>query len=101
MSEYSSPYPIVIIEPDNYSIVKKIQVQEYITDYSSICAWKNDSFIYSCGGKFLQISIDDYSVIYKSDKEHQLNGKCGMISIRNNYLVVQNDSNGFSIITTY
>ena len=55
VSEYSSPCPIVIIEPDNYSIVKKIQVEGYITGYSSICSWKYNSFIYVYGGKFLQI----------------------------------------------
>ena len=101
VSEYCGSNPIVIINPDNYSIITKIQVEGYITNYSSICPWKKDSFIYVYGGKFLQISISNYSVVYKSDKECQLNGRCGMISIRNNYLVVQNDSNGFSIITTY
>ena len=91
----SSGYPIIIIDPINYTIVKQIIDQEYIPSYSSLCVLDKHSFIYAYEGNIIQISIDnDYLIVYGAVKENQLDGWNGLISVNGGeYLLVVNNSN--------
>ena len=95
-----SPYPIVIVDPINHSIIKD---QEYITTYSVLCMFDAFSFIYVREGKLLQISINnEYEILFKTKSEEQLNGYGGMVSIENGkYLIIMNKSYGLEIIKPY
>ena len=103
VSSCVSPYPIVIINPTNYSIIKEIKAQEYITCQSALCLFDAYSFIYVKDGKFLQISINnDYDILFKTKSEEQLNGYQGMINIENGkYLIIENKSYGLEIVKPY
>jgi WD40 repeat protein len=91
----SSEYPIIIVDPINYTIVKQIIDQEYIPSYSSLCVLDKHSFIYAYEGNIIQISIDnDYLIVYGAAKENQLDGWNGLISVNGGeYLLVVNNSN--------
>ena len=103
VSSYVSPYPIVIINPTNYSIIKEIKDQEYITTYSALCLFDAYSFIYVRDGKFLQISNNnEYEILFKTKSEEQLYGWSGIINIENGkYLIIGNKSNGLEIVKPY
>ena len=58
--------PIIIIDSSSYQVKKEIQLEKFITRYSSLCVFDKYSFIYACDGLFLQISNEDGSVLFKS-----------------------------------
>ena len=80
LSSSTKPYPIVIIDSSSYQVKKEIIFKEYITKCSSLCMFNEHSFIYGCGGIFLQISSVDYSILFQS-KEGNFDGYNGIISI--------------------
>ena len=94
VSSCVSPHPIVIINPTNYSIIKEIKDQEYITTNSALCLFDAYSFIYVRDGKFLQISNNnEYEILFKTKSEEQLYGWGGMINIENGkYLKSTNEN---------
>jgi WD40 repeat protein len=103
VSSRVSPHPIVIINPTNYSIIKEIKDQEYITDRSALCLFDAYSFIYVRDGKFLQISNNnEYEILFKTKSEEQLYGWSGIINIESGkYLIIGNKSNGLEIVKPY
>ena len=50
----------------NSTIKKMIYLQQYIREGSSLCEFAHNSFIYVYNGTFLQISSDDYSIIFQA-----------------------------------
>ena len=93
---------IVVINPINYSVIKEINEQEYITYHSSLCCWGNNSFIYVYDGKILQFKIDDCTIIFKTKMENQLFGHHCTIAMTNGiYLIIENKSNGLTIVKPY
>ena len=99
LSDCSPPYPIVIINPLEFVIVRKIELPGYITGYSSLCTWGGCSLIYVYEGNFVQINIHDYTILYKSNMEKQLRGRCGMRAInKDSLLIIENKTQGFSIV---
>ena len=60
------PNPIIIIDSSSYQIITVIQLKKYITFDSCLCAL-NQSLIYAYRGTFLQISCEDYSVLFYSN----------------------------------
>ena len=42
-------YPLIIVNPITYSIIKEIKEYEYINQTSSLCVLDTRSFIYACG----------------------------------------------------
>ena len=104
ISSCASGYPIVIVDPITYSIVKEIKEEGYITSDSSLCVLDQHSFIYVYEGKVLQIAIDnDYEILYKTKGEQQLCGVSGIVNVRGGeYLIVQDsDNTGFKVIKLY
>ena len=103
VSSCVSPYPIVIINLTNYSIIKEIKDQEYITTRSSLCLFDAFSFIYVNNGKFIQISLNnEHEILFKTQSEQQLNGYGGIINIENGkYLIIENKSYGLEIVKPY
>ena len=104
VSSKSSGCPIVIVDPNNYNIVKTIKDQTYITNCSSICVLDTNSFVYARNGKVIQISFkDNYQIIFQTDNEQKLHGRTGLISVQNGkYLLITLPSEkGFSIIKPY
>ena len=92
-------YPIVIIDTKNYSVIREIRIEKYLMCNSSICVFDDFSFVYVNKNNFLQISIEDYNVIYKSNNEKGFDGSSGIISIDNGkYLAIVNAVNGISIV---
>ena len=100
LSSKNEPYPIVIIDSSTYKVKKEIILKEYITYCSSLCVFNQQSFIYSCDGTILQISGEDYSILFKS-KGGNFDGYKGIIAIEGgNYFAIQNVSK-ISIIKLY
>ena len=85
-------YPIVIIDTLSYQVKKEIQNREFIIQPSSLCVFNRHSFIYVYRGTFLQISCDDYSIIYQSKGGKFAGYLAGIIPImERKYLVIQYD----------
>ena len=85
-------FPIVIIDTTTYQIVTVIKLKEDIISNSPFCVFNEHSFIYFYNGTFLQISNDDYSIVFKSKREN-FDGDYygGVITIKGGrYLAVQN-----------
>jgi WD40 repeat protein len=93
-------YSVTIIEMNNYTIVKNIQVKDFIINGSSLCVIDKNSFVYLYEGRFVQFSSIDYSILHKSDKEERLNAfSCGLITIdEGKYIVTGNNSKGITLI---
>ena len=94
------PYPIVIVDPITYSIIKEIKEEGYITDCSSLCVLNQHSFIYAYRGNVVQIAIgNDYRILFKT-KGEQLGGEDGVVSVRGGeYLIVEDSAlTGFKVI---
>ena len=93
-------FPIVIIDSSVYQIVTVIQLTGDITHNSSLCMFNQDSFIYASFTTFLQISCDDYSIIFKT-KGGKFNGTNGIILIKGGkYLAIHNNK-CISIVKPY
>ena len=89
LSSNGDPYVIVIIDSSSYQVKKEIQLEEDISSRSSLCMFKN-SFIYCGEGNFLQISSEDYSVLFKS-KEQNFDGYGGVVPIEGGkYFAISN-----------
>ena len=100
ISSCASGFPIIIVDPIIYSIIKEIKEEGYITNYSSLCVLNSHSFIYVYKNHVVQITIDnEYKVLYKTNEEQQLNGYYGLISVnKGEYLIVVNSSEiGFEV----
>ena len=100
----TSPYPILIVDPITYSIVKEIKEEGCVTHYSSLCVLDQHSFIYVYGGKVVQIATDnEYRILFKTNAEQQLNGENGIINVKEGeYLIIVNSSKtGFAVIKPY
>ena len=92
LSFFDRPFSIVIIDSSSYQIRSDIQLKEYINWASSLCVLNEHSFIYVCKGAFLQISSEDYSILYQS-KGQFFNGDYGIISLQGGkYFAIQNDT---------
>ena len=99
ISHYDSPYPIKIVDPMRYAVVKEIINENYFPSCSSMCVWDEFSFIYVCNERFCQISTNDYEIIFKMRKVNGLDGINGVITIKNGqYLAVINKNKGVNII---
>jgi hypothetical protein len=91
---------IVIIDSSSYQIKKDIQLKEHITFPSSLCVLNEHSFIYVCNGTLIQISNEDYSILYQL-KGQNFNGDYGIIPLQGGkYFAIQNDTK-ISIIKPY
>ena len=106
MIALSSPindYLIIIINPNNYTIEKEIQEECFsFTCCSSLCMLNPHSFVYLYNNYFLQISIRDYSIMYKTNELKNLDGEYLVIPIEGGkYLVTTNITNGIAIIKPY
>ena len=101
VSSASEGKPIIIIDPSDFYIVKKIRSPEYITGASALCVLDCHSFIYVWDGKELQFSIDnDYQISYKSKNKSKLKGRGEMITVTNiiKFIIIPNKSNGIEIM---
>ena len=99
VSSYSHGKPIVIVDTENYEIIKEIKIEEYIPNSSGLCLWGNNNFVYSCSGCLLQFSIDNYEVMFASNTAKDLDGGHGLISTKDGkYLVATNNSRGFMVM---
>ena len=78
VSSFTDNNPIIIIDTNIYEVIKKIELEEYITAPSSLCVLDENSFIYVYEENLLQISIHDYQIIYKTK---DLTGVCGVFGI--------------------
>ena len=82
---------IVIIDSSSYEVKKEIQLEEYITDCSSLCVYDEHSFVYVYKGTFLQISNEDGSIIFQSEGGN-FNGDKGILPLEGGkYFAIQND----------
>ena len=66
LSNIYEPYPIVIINSSSYQVQKKIKLEGFVSNYSSLCVCNEHSFIYVYKGTFLQISSENGSILYHS-----------------------------------
>lgn len=96
----NSPYRIIIIDLNNYLIVKEIIDKEYLTECSSLCLLNNTSFVYVCDEHVIQISLIDYSVLFKTNKAKGLYGLDGIILLKGGRgVLVSNKKKGFNVVT--
>lgn len=100
VSSSVAPYHIVVINCDDYSIVKRISDQMHITSRSALCVVDEYSFVYVWDGKVVQVdSKDGYKIVYKTMQEKTLHGLCGVVNVNNGeYLVITNKSNGLAVV---
>ena len=90
LSSYNKPYPIAIIDCSSYQVISVIQLEGYITHNSVLCVFDQHSFIYVYKGAFLQISIEDGSVLFQSN-EGNFHGMFCIIPIeRGKYFAIEN-----------
>ena len=99
-SENYPSSPIVIIDSSSYQVKKEIQLEKFITRYSSLCVFDKYSFIYACDGLFLQISNEDGSVLFKS-KGGRFNGSRGILSLEGGRYFAIGKGKRISIIKPY
>ena len=52
-------YPILIVAPNTYSIIKEITIKKYITKCSSLCVLDPHSFIYAYKGEGEYLIVQD------------------------------------------
>lgn len=90
-------FAIIIINCNSYQIITKIVLENYITESSFLSSLNKYSFIYLNENTFVQISSDDYSILFKS-KEENFSGSKGMIGPFNDRFLVIANNQGLSII---
>ena len=96
---YTIGYPVIIIDVNNYTVIKKIKVLD-ISYKSSLCLLDCNSFIYSYERQFVQISNENYSVMFKSHREIGIRGMFGIVSVcEGKFIVVDNKYNGVTVIS--
>ena len=85
-------YFIVIIDTSSYEVKTEIYEDNYITYFSSLCVLNDHSFVYACQGNFLQISCEDYSIMYKS-RRGNFNGYTDICLIEGGkFLAIENET---------
>ena len=99
ISSRKDPYPIVIIDSNSYQVKKVIESKELITGCSSLCIFDENSFIYVYEGAFLQISNEDFSILYQS-QGGKFKGYRSIISLEGGYFAIENEKR-ISIINLY
>lgn len=99
LSSNNKGYPIVIINCISYEI-KKIIKLGYRLISSSLCLLNQDSFIFA-DGRLLQISNNDFSVIFESPSGG-CNGMRGMVIVdEGKHFVVPNYDGGLLILKLF
>ena len=104
ISSCASGYPILIVDPITYSIVKEIKEEGYISHYSFFCVLNQHSFVYAYDGKVVQIAIyNGYTILYKTKGEKDLYGYYGLISVSGGEYLIMEDrtKTGFKVIKPY
>ena len=87
----SSLYSIIIIDAPGFKIKKEIRLEKYITKCSSLCVYNDNSLIIASRGRFVQISIKDYSILYRSKKGGRFRGYFGIIPFNGGkYFAIEN-----------
>ena len=99
ISSKNEPYPIIIIDSNSYQVKKEIQSKELIIGCSSLCMFDKNSFIYVYEGAFLQISNEDFSILYNS-QGGKFKGYRSIISLEGGYFAIENGKR-ISIINLY
>jgi WD40 repeat protein len=101
LSTNNNPFPLVIIDSSSYTVKKKIYLEQYILAGSSLCEFRENSFIYVYNGSFLQISNDDYSILFHKTGNKFKGFLGGVITIKEGkYFAIQN-CKSISIIKPY
>ena len=97
----SSGLLINIIDPITYKRIKQIECQDYLDPYTnrmcSLHLLNNETFIYSHGGSFCQISSTTYEVIFEVNMENEFRGDFITSSINGKYIIAGNENNNMSI----
>ena len=89
LSSYIHPYPIVVIDCSTYQIVTVVHLN--IDYYSTLCVFNQRSFVYVHNGSFLQISNEDYSVLFQTNKGKFKGYKGGIVPIeQGKYFAIEN-----------
>ena len=92
LSSNKKPYPIEIIDCDSYQVKKSILLKGDVTCYSSLCLFNQYSFFYVFNGTLLQISSEDYSIMFKVKGGNFNAYSGGMIVIEGGrYVAIQNN----------
>ena len=99
LASWTEDKPIVIIDPNTYTVIKEIKLNQFVTAVSAMCVLNDDSFVFMNNGTFLQISNKDYSIMYKKERLEGLFNACDILLICNGrYMVISNNYNGVSIV---
>ena len=97
LSSCVEPYPIVIIDTSSYQVSTTIQLKEHINHESSLYMLDQRSFIYAYDGTFLQISIEDGSILFQS-KGGKFRGRYGIIPIEDGKYFAMETFNRITIV---
>ena len=90
LSSGDKPCLIIIIDSSSFQLKKKILIKEYISNCSSLCMFNDNSFIYVYEGTFLQISSEEYSILFQM-KDGNFDGEYGIIPIEGGkYFAIEN-----------
>ena len=99
ISSNTLKFPIVIIDTVNYTVVKEIEEVGFTNvKNSSLIMWDKLSFVFVFDGKFVQISVKDYTVLNKGNTDKTIHGYHGLLVIENGkYLIATNNKNGMTV----
>ena len=102
VSHSDSPYPIIIIETNNYTIIQKITVEGYTSNNSSLHLVSSNSFMYAYSGRIVYFSTTNYNVLFKDNNVGDVDGQYGITTTKNGrYIIITSRSNGLVIFEQY
>jgi hypothetical protein len=97
ISSCKRDFPILIVDPLRYAIIKQIVLRQNIKKDSALMVLNDDTFVYVNNGCYLEFDTSEYELIFQyMSSKRMRNNFC---FVRNNeYLVVQRDSKGIQVI---
>ena len=86
-------YFIVIFDSSSYKVKKEIYLEDYIIGTSCLCVLNDCSFVYVDKGNCVQISSEDYSILFKYQGGEFIGFNSVIPFHENKYLAIFNDIN--------
>ena len=83
---------IILIDPTNYNILKKIESKELITHGFELFPLDYFSFVAVKDGMFLQISSKQFEIVYSEKSAEEYSGSV-IVILERQYVVIQNERN--------
>ena len=97
ISSCKRDFPILIVDPLRYAIIKQIVLKQNIKKDSTLMVLNNDTFVYVNNGCYLEFNTSEYELIFQYMSSKRIRNNFCFVR-DNEYLVVQRDSKGIQVI---